>query len=229
MATKLDKNFGLGNSYKNVKLVKSAVRKVDSEVDDKVSTEQMNTAIAQLKAGTLPVYEVSNSEDTMNAIFNKIEQVPCIIKLIGDAWVQYHLVVESIVEDLIIVHYLIPNNTNNTIEYIYSEWSDLNDLWDDSNSSTIEYADVSQVGTKLYFKRILDTTNYIQIRLFLQDVPEFTSAQPIIQGIYGYAQNSKHYIFRYCTPENNRCSMTLYCIEDANEISVVYNNNNLQD
>lgn len=237
MATKLDKNFGLGNSYKNVKLVKSAVRKVDAEVEeelsDKVTTEQMNTAIALAVAGKLPVYEFEYSD----VIAERNFQAPCILILTSGIAKYINLCIKKDDNDELMYIYLnsnynsepsFGNGFNGTIteDLTFEGFEEYNNVFDIPTLGFVE----DNKGTKLYYKRILDSTNNIQIRLFLLNTAEFSlGIQPIIQCAFGYAGNSKHYIFKSANPTNAQCTITLYCIEDATEVSYIYTNSDLID
>lgn len=192
------------------------------------------------KEGTLPVYEVTGNESVIefvneNNLLNKMFVLKngnnCLIvdNVIFDDSDNYYYFkgVLYLNYDSGSIHFTdeaySTEDFADTIDALFYAMSEVSLL------ATIRYVDNNK-GTKLYFKRILDSNRNIQIRLFLLDTSGFISdVQPIIQGVYGYASNQKHYVFKYCTPSNNSCSMIFYCIEDANEINVTYTNSDLID
>ena len=200
MATKLDKNFGLGNSYKNVKLVKSAVRKVDAEVEeelsDKVTTEQMNTAIALAVAGRLPVYHYDNVDETLILTL----QFPCIIEAGSDIYLLLNdndriTGLDVYTDNPDIACYLISPHDGTSLTV--SEWIDAINI---EQLATYTYVNTNK-GTKLY--KHLFTKNDLQWRFSVISTygdkwEGGTQGQYLISGLvsmscmYGNAQYSSN-------------------------------------
>ena len=169
MATKLDKNFGLGNSYKNVKLVKSGIKKSDS------NTEKL---IEQLKAGTLPVYEMPyNTKVSESGI-----TAPCIL-ILTDSTSKYINLCERFTSNEIGYFYFDTSDTITSFLSSYHENDTFEDVEESPNVYATEYYVNQNKGTKLYkhiisftFENFSHTVECISTEeRSLEDCPQYSS------------------------------------------------------